>query len=72
MSKRFYGSAQGPFRLEGKESDIAGMPSELIVKRVGEPYGSLPNTYNDTIGGVDQQIMSDTRTLHKAFKPGKV
>ena len=72
MSKRFYGSDQGAFRLQGKESDIAGMPSELIVKRVGEPYGSLPDSYNDTMGGVDKQIMSDTSTVRRAFKPGKV
>ena len=72
MSKRFYGSSQGGFKLEAKAGDIAGMPSEMIVRRVGERYGSLPDSYNDTVTGVDEQIMSDTNTMRKAFKPGKV
>jgi hypothetical protein len=72
MAKRFHGKGDGAFRLQGKESDIALMPSEMIVRRVGEPYSSLPSDYPDTVSGVDSQIMFDTNTMRRAYKPGKV
>lgn len=60
------------FSLPGDMNAVAMMPQEVVYRSVSEPYANLPEAYEDTPAGVDEQIRYDNSQLRKAFKPTKV
>jgi len=71
MAKRYYDNGS-PLVLNFDSSATALMPQKSMSKKIGEPYSSLPQTYGDTMGSMDEAIRKDVAKVHKGFKPGRV
>lgn len=81
MAKRYHNSTPETYSAERREDgsmisedrgSIANLPQNIIMKHYSSPFTYLPEDYDDTLGGIDQQIGKDQSKRNTYFKPKKV
>jgi len=54
------------------KSEIANLPQNVMIKEYPRAYPSMPEDIDDTIRGVDEQLMADNRQRERGFGPPKM
>lgn len=81
MAKRYHNSGPQTYNAERHEdaemirearSEVANLPQEVMMKTYSSPFTYLPEDYDDTMGGIDQQIRADQGKRGAHFSPRKV
>lgn len=81
MAKRYHNSGPQTYNAERHEdaemigearNEIANLPQNVMMKTYSSPFTYLPEDYDDTMDGIDEQIRGDQAQRSKHFSPRKV